>query len=580
MTLRSRPVLDRRHRPRWQDELRTQQLIVVGFAIAIAVAIGIFGAAAWNGYWESHARPVADVEGTSFDRADLQERQTIITMELVAELQELQGQLTGGPRDQILNQQIEALNQQAQGITATSIDSLVDGEVLASRADEFDVAVTDDDVESEVAQRLALRERVNANLILIAALPDDAEPGSEPTDDQRAAAVDEAQAAMDRIEEDGEEFAAVAIELSDDFTGQTGGALGWFEDGDVAYDEYFDALADASAGDLVGPIETDRGAAVLELVDRREATGEGPLLELLRDNGISDEAYREYVRSDILSEAYREHFETEVVVTPAPQRRVAQIVIAPAAGTPVPQERARHVLISPNPDLEDQSEATEEEWEAALAEATEVRELLSAEDADWDTIAEERSDDTGSGARGGDLGWSDPANSPYVPEFTAALAELEVGEVSEPVRSSFGYHVIQKTDERESPQAQADEIAAQLETDPDAFGELAEEHSEDVATAADGGELGWVARYQLTRTQEDAVFNLAEVGDVSDVIDAGAEGLFIYRLLEVSESEEIEEDRLEEIQANGFERWLDEVVRDGVETWTDPQYETTTTTPA
>ena len=97
MTLRSRPVLDRKHRPRWQDELRTQQLIVVGFAIAIAVAIGIFGAAAWNGYWETHSRPVADVEGTSFSKADLDQRETILTMELVANLQELQGQLDRRP---------------------------------------------------------------------------------------------------------------------------------------------------------------------------------------------------------------------------------------------------------------------------------------------------------------------------------------------------------------------------------------------------------------------------------------------------------------------------------------------------
>ena len=51
MSFRSRPVLDRRHRPRWQDELRTQQLIVIAFAVAISLAIGIFGAAAWNGYW-------------------------------------------------------------------------------------------------------------------------------------------------------------------------------------------------------------------------------------------------------------------------------------------------------------------------------------------------------------------------------------------------------------------------------------------------------------------------------------------------------------------------------------------------
>ena len=576
MTLRSRPVLDRKHRPRWQDELRTQQLIVVGFAIAIAVAIGIFGAAAWNGYWEAHARPVADVAGTNFDRADLDQRETILTMELAAEITELQSQLTGGPRDQIINQQLEALNQQISGLADSAIQSLVDGEVLASRADEFDVSVTDDDVDADVARRLALRERVHANLILVEALPEDAEPDADPTEAQHEAAVEEAQAAKERLE-DGEDFATVATEVSDDFTAQTGGTLGWFEDGDVAYDEYFDALADAEAGDLVGPIETDRGAAVLELVERREATGEGLLAELLRDNGISDEEYREYVRSDILSEAYREHFEAEVVVTPAPQHRVAQIVIAPVTGTPVPQQRARHVLIAPDPELDDQAEATDEQWEAARAEADEVHELVSGEDADWDAIAEEHSDDTGSGAQGGDLGWSDPESSGYVPEFAAALAELEVGEISDPVRTQFGWHVIQKTDERESPQAQAAEIAEQLTDDPDAFADLARQHSEDTATAEDGGELGWVARYQLSRVLEEAVFALSEVGEISPVIDAGAEGLVIYRLLETSESEEIPDERLDEIRAAGFERWLDEVVRDGVETWLDPQYETTTT---
>ena len=575
MTLRSRPVLDRRHRPRWQDELRTQQLIVVGFAIAIAVAIGIFGAAAWNGWWESHSRPVADVAGTSFDRGDLDERETIITMELIAELRELESQKSGGPRDQILDQQIQALNEQAGSLSSSAVDSLVDGEVLASRAEEFDVAVTDADVEAEVARRLALSERIHANLILVEALPDDAASDAEPTDEQREAAMAEAEAAKERVE-GGEDFATVATEVSDDFTASTGGNLGWFEDGDVAYDEYFDALAGASAGDVVGPIETDRGAAVLQLVERREATGEGPLLTLLRDNDISDEEYRDYVRSDILTDAYREHFETEVVVTPAPQRRVAQIVLGPVSGTPVPQERARHVLVQPDPELTDQAEATDEQWDAALAEANEVHELVSAEGADWNAIAEEHSDDTGSGANGGDLGWSDPENSPYVPEFTAALAELEVGEISEPVRSEFGYHVIQKTDERESPQAQAAEIHEELERDPDAFADLAMQHSEDTATAADGGELGWVARYQLSRAQEEAVFGLSEVGDISDVVD-GPEGTVIYRLLEISESEEIDDERMEQIRADGFERWLDEVVRDGVETWVDPQFESTTT---
>src|SRR5690606_38922137 len=120
-----------------------------------------------------------------------------------------------------------------------------------------------------------------------------------------------------------------------------------------------------------------------------------------------------------------------------------------------------------------QAEATEEQWEAALAEAEEVAEQLRADDADWFAIAEEHSDDTGSASRGGDLGWHDPAASPYVEEFTAALEELEVGEISDPVRTDFGYHVIQKTAERESPEAQAAALVEELRADPDSFAEVA-----------------------------------------------------------------------------------------------------------
>ncbi len=160
-------------------------------------------------------------------------------------------------------------------------------------------------------------------------------------------------------------------------------------------------------------------------------------------------------------------------------------------------------------------------------------------------------------------------------EFADALAELEVGEISEPIRSEFGWHVIQKTGERESPQAQAAELVEALRADPDSFAETAAIISENYETAAEGGELGWVARYQLDAMREDAVFALAEVGEVSEPIEDTA-GISIYQLLETSESREIEEDRLEEIRSSGFERWLDDEVRSGVDTWIDSQFTPTT----
>ncbi|HEY8171034.1 MAG TPA: peptidylprolyl isomerase [Candidatus Limnocylindria bacterium] len=571
MSFRSRPVLDRKHRPRWQDELRTQQLTLVAFALAIALALGIFGAAAWNGYWESHLRPIASVAGVSIDRSDVTVREQILTAEGIAAITELQAQVAGGPRDQAIQQQIDNLSQQLNGVTTSATASLVDNAVLASRADELGVTISEDDVDSAIAERLSLPERVWANLILVDPLPEDAEPDAEPTDEQIEAATEEAQAALDRVEE-GEDFGIVATDVSDDLSSAYAGSIGWFGEDDPIYAEYFDALADAEDGDLVGPVETEDGIAVLQLVQRREATEDSGLRDLLRGQGVDDDDYRAYVRGHVVADGFQEQFETEVAISPAEQRRVAQIVIAPVSGTVVPQERARHVLVQPDPELQDQIEATDEQWAAALAEASDLADQLAAPDADWSTIAEEHSDDPGSASRGGDLGWYDPSDSPFVEPFNAALATLEIGDVSGPVLTDFGYHIIQKTAERESPQAQVADIVERLEEDPDAFAEIAEAESEDSATASEGGELGWVARWELTRALEDAIFGLAEVGDVSDPVDEGAAGITIYRLLEASESREVEEDRLDAIHGSGFSRWLDEVVRAPVDTWIDPQF--------
>ena len=570
MSFRSRPVLDRKHRPRWQDELRTQQLTVVAFAVAIALAVGIFGASAWNGYWESHFRPVAAVAGSDFDRADLDVRERILAAETIGQITELQATL-GGPRDQIIQQQIDSLSQRFNDLASEAADSLVDSAVLQSRAEDFGVSVSEEELDAGVAERLTLPERVHASLILVEALPDDAEPTDEPTDEQRSDAEAAAQAARDRVE-GGEEFSAVATDVSDDFTSSLGGDLGWFEDGDAAYDEYFDALADADDGDLVGPIETDRGSAVLQLVARREATTEGGLGDILAEQGVDNATYRDYVRGQLLVGQYREYFESEVVASPAAQQRVAQIFIKGVSGSVVPQERARHVLIQPDPELDDQAQATDEQWDAALEEAREVQNLVQADDADWFAIAEEHSDDTGSATRGGDLGWYDPADPQFVTAFAATLSSLDVGDVSDPVRTEFGYHVIEKTGERDSPQQQAADLVEELRDDPDSFAATAEQVSEDYDTAQEGGELGWVAPYQLDELQEDAVFGLTEVDEISDPVDAGADGITIYKLLESSDSREIEDERLDEIRSSGFDRWLDEEVRAPVESWLDPQY--------
>ena len=569
MSFRNRPVLNRRHRPRWQDELRTQQLVVGGFAVAIAVAIGIFAATEWAGYWDAHLAPVASVGSESFDRADLTARESAIGAELLARYEDLSGQ-TGGPNEQFLQQQLTAIQTALQDLSGDAAASLIQGSVLAQQAADYDISVSDADIDVELAERMRLPARRKLELITFDALPADAEAGTEPTDAQIEAARGEAQAALARVDA-GEEFGALAAELSDDFTANLNGAVGWIQDGDASYDAYFDATADAAAGEVVGPVETDSGFALVKVIESLADRENETLARLLEENDSVD-AYRAYVRDQAMLDAFRRRFEDEVVVTPAPQREAAQIVIAAVEGDPVPQEHIRHILVQPDPSLEDQSQATDEQWAAALAEAEEVRDAVSEPDADWFALAEEHSDDTGSGSRGGDLGWSDPEASPFVQEFANAVVQLDLLEISEPVQSPFGYHIIQLTGRRDSPAQQAESLVEQLSEDPDSFAEVAAVQSEDYETARQGGEIGWVARYQLDAAAEDAIFALDEVDDISEPVDLGADGTAIFKLLATSDSREIEEERLDEIRSNGFDRWLTDEVEAGVAVWVDPQY--------
>jgi parvulin-like peptidyl-prolyl isomerase len=102
--------------------------------------------------------------------------------------------------------------------------------------------------------------------------------------------------------------------------------------------------------------------------------------------------------------------------------------------------KARHILIrfkgSQMPADPAKKELTQEE---ALAKATELRAKIMA-GADFATVAKENSDDKQSGANGGDLGAF--GKGQMVPEFEKEAFALPVGDVSQPVKSAFGYHII------------------------------------------------------------------------------------------------------------------------------------------
>lgn len=567
MSYRNRPVLDRKHRPRWQDELRTQQLIVAGFAVAIAVAIGIFGAAAWSDHYEAHLRPVAAVGDVTYDLDDLTDRMDIISSELQANYEDLQSRM-GGVRDNVIQQALQSIQDALSGLAPAAADSLVLGRVLSTSAGRYGITVSNEAVSAEETKRETVPDRLKLSIITVAALPGDAKPGAKPTDADWARAEGEINDIAAAIK-GGADFAATAKEKSGDSSATAGGSLSWIEADDPLYGTYFTDAESAAEGDLVGPIKGDTGYRLVHVDDKKAAGPNQRLKDLLSTAGVTDADYRASIRGDLLKTAFNDYFTTTVMLPYQPQRKVAQIFIAAQQGVPVPQRRVRHFLAQPLPGESDQSTATDAQWAAALARAEAFRAEASKPDADWWVLAKD-SDDTGSGSRGGDVGWYDEASSSFVPEFKAAIAKLTVGELSEPVKTQFGYHVIEVTAERITAAVQADQMVTTLRAHPDQFAQMAKDQSEDATSAAKGGDLGWVIPYQFEKERMDAIFKLTKPDEISDPITT-ASGIYIFKLLATSELRWVPTEQLASVRQTGFDRWLSEV-RDRAATWTDPQF--------
>lgn len=117
------------------------------------------------------------------------------------------------------------------------------------------------------------------------------------------------------------------------------------------------------------------------------------------------------------------------------------------------QRRASHILIQLAADADQETQDT------ARAEAQDLLARI-ADGADFAELAEQHSDDPGSAAQGGDLGFF--AKGVMAPEFEASVFSLQPGEVSELVQTQFGFHIIKLTEVRASEIPTLEEARGEL----------------------------------------------------------------------------------------------------------------------
>ena len=194
--------------------------------------------------------------------------------------------------------------------------------------------------------------------------------------------------------------------------------------------------------------------------------------------------------------------------------------------------RASHILVKLSQDAipEDTTEAYEKAMEIR-------RRILQGEP--FESVAKGSSDDPSVKNNGGDLGYFTVFQMIY--PFESAVYNSEIGEVSMPVRTRYGYHIIQLTDKRKArgevkvahimltvPRGSdpgvdkekkklINELYHRVKQSED-FAELAKEYSEDRGSARSGGELPWFGTGRMVKEFEQAAFNLSFNDEISQPI--------------------------------------------------------------
>ncbi len=203
----------------------------------------------------------------------------------------------------------------------------------------------------------------------------------------------------------------------------------------------------------------------------------------------------------------------------------------------------------------------------------------------FEELAKQYSEDPGSAARGGDLGMMERGD--LVREFEEVAFALNPGEISDIVKTRFGYHIIkleEKLGEKIHPKhilirldsSREDELATikrmevikqKIESGEMTFEEAAKKYSKDEQTAEKGGDLGW---FQIDQFQVEAFRKAIEgldVGQISDPVKTRF-GYHLVRLdarrpprkLDIQQDwEQIEAWALNLKRQRQFQKWVDEL---------------------
>ena len=525
----------------------------LAFLSAIALSTLLLSAVLAVGWWSDNFASAVEVNGASITVGEAKSRGDIANFRLTLEAARVRARVSSGTlSNDEGNAILQQINDAGTNLSSQLTTDLIDALLVAQLATERNITVDQAAIDAAWAEETATPELRLLRRISIAIADG---PKGLPTKVTTAAAQLKADAILAEIKSGGDVGAIAKRESSDSFAAE-GGRIGWSSKAeDPATDP---AYAAAWALTAVGPTEVitqSIDTLVILYVDQIRPAQADPNFEVsASDAKINMDLYKKIVGERALSAALSDVVTAELLVDPVEQRDISYIAVpVPDGNSEAEEVLVRHLLYSPNDESKDAAklDPTDPAWAAAEAEAKAAYDKIAA-GATMESLASE-SDDEGSGKKGGLLGWA--AKGSYVPAFeTAVWADgLQVGDLLGPIKTEFGYHVIQFEGRREGMTLRMELLAKELagaSVDFDARAEEALKEFDGMTT----DNLGFTSRYSLNAQIGSAAWLLA-AGEVSSVQTLNGQ-MVIFKVNAVEERA-LTEDQKTTIKTSGFLIWLD-----------------------
>ena len=554
MTFRAKPVVKKTHRTAMQSSSRRTLYLNLFFGGVVVLGVLILAGAAGASYWNDHFANLATVNGAGINKDTFRERYLAESFRLeYTERQIRTDQAAGRISDAVAEQQLGIVDQRRQGLGDTAIENLIDATLIGQLAAKEGVVATDQQISERLVKEATTPERRRS--WIISARPETSEDADEPTDEQKAAARTRAEGMLAEIQ-GGKAFDEVAKAGSDDVSKGNGGDIGFLNSQSLFYDpKLMEALFSVAVNEVRGVIEGDDGLFyIVRTTEIAPESVNAGYEQEIRDADVNLDAYRAMVRAEVLREALQTKIVDTATRTPSPQRNVSEIFIAadPTDQTPGDEVEVSHILYSPKDDPQGAQvlPADDPAWKTAEDEARAAFEELKKDPSKFAEIAKSVSDDENTKDSGGDLGFLSRLSLDKAFADAIFAEGLAPEQILDPVKTSFGWHIIQFHERRQSPQDRIRGVELEAAAGKD-FAELARQYSES-STKKDGGVVGWIAKYQLDSVREAAIFT-APVGGLTPVITI-SEGLYLYKIT-AEETRLPDADQIKVIEGSAFSNW-------------------------